>query len=103
MVLASTSSAEKRKSIPSGTTLHQESLFLLVRARCFVVSAVSTFVSVLAGGPADSSKSLQKGDRILTVNSNSIEYASHQEAALILRNSGDTVELVVQHEVKISF
>ncbi|CBY21938.1 unnamed protein product [Oikopleura dioica] len=58
------------------------------------------FVSfVLAGGPADSSKSLQKGDRILTVNSNNIEYATHQEAALILRNSGDTVELLVQHEV----
>jgi len=57
------------------------------------------FVSfVLAGGPADSSKSLQKGDRILTVNGNNIEFATHQEAALILRNSGETVELLVQHE-----
>ncbi len=99
MVLGSTLSAEKLKSIRIGMTLRLESLFLLVRARCFVRLASHCFVSVLAGGPADSSKSLQKGDRILTVNSNNIEYATHQEAALILRNSGDTVELLVQHEV----
>ena len=67
------------------------------------LSSGNCFVSVLAGGPADSSKSLQKGDRILTANGTSIEYATHQEAALILRNSGETVELLVQHEVKSPF
>lgn len=100
MVSDSTSSAEKLKSIRIGMIRRLESLFLLVRARCFVRLAPHVFVSVLAGGPADSSKSLQKGDRILTVNGNNIEFATHQEAALILRNSGDTVELLVQHEVK---
>ena len=70
------------------------------KSALFCALLTQVFVSVLAGGPADSSKSLQKGDRILTVNGNNIEFATHQEAALILRNSGETVELLVQHEVE---
>ena len=58
------------------------------------------FVSfVLAGGPADSSQNITKGDRILSVNGTSIEIATHEEAADALKQAGETVALVVQQQV----
>ena len=58
------------------------------------------FVSfVLAGGPADSSQNITKGDRILFVNQVSIEMATHEEAAEALKQAGESVILVVQQQV----
>ena len=59
------------------------------------------FVSfVLAGGPADLSQNILKGDRIISVNEESIENANHDQAAEALKNAGETVSLVVQQEVR---
>lgn len=58
------------------------------------------FVSfVLCGGPADLSQNILKGDRIISVNGQSIEDANHDQAAEALKNAGETVTLVVQQEV----
>lgn len=44
------------------------------------------FVSfILAGGPADLSGDLKRGDQILTVNNISLQGANHEEAALALK------------------
>ena len=60
------------------------------------------FVSfVLAGGPADLSQNILKGDRIISVNEESIENANHDQAAEALKNAGETVSLVVQQEVRL--
>ncbi|XP_065204997.1 disks large 1 tumor suppressor protein isoform X3 [Planococcus citri] len=56
------------------------------------------FVSfILAGGPADLTGDLKRGDQILTVNGGSLQGANHEEAALALKNAGQTVTLTVQH------
>lgn len=47
------------------------------------------------GGAADKSGELRKGDRILSVNNTDLREASHEEAASVLRNCGDTANLVV--------
>lgn len=46
------------------------------------------FVSfILAGGPADVSGELKRGDQILTVNGASLQGANHEDAALALKVS----------------
>ena len=58
------------------------------------------FISfILAGGSADLSNNIHKGDRILTVNEVSIEEATHEAAADQLKRAGDTVHLTVQQQV----
>ena len=53
----------------------------------------------MAGGSADLSNNIHKGDRILTVNEVSIEEATHEAAADQLKRAGDTVHLTVQQQV----
>ncbi|XP_062833608.1 disks large homolog 1 isoform X6 [Anolis carolinensis] len=56
------------------------------------------FVSfILAGGPADLSGELRKGDRIISVNGADMKSATHEEAAAALKNAGQTVTIVAQY------
>ncbi|KAL8188349.1 UNVERIFIED_CONTAM: Disks large 1 [Gekko kuhli] len=56
------------------------------------------FVSfILAGGPADLSGELRKGDRIISVNSVDLKAATHEEAAAALKNAGQAVTIVAQY------
>ncbi|KAG5684491.1 hypothetical protein PVAND_013721 [Polypedilum vanderplanki] len=52
---------------------------------------------ILAGGPADLSGDLKRGDQLLSVNGINLRNATHEEAAAALKNSGDTVTLVAQY------
>ncbi|XP_060098861.1 disks large homolog 1 isoform X2 [Heteronotia binoei] len=56
------------------------------------------FVSfILAGGPADLSGELRKGDRIISVNGVDLKAATHEEAAAALKNAGQAVSIVAQY------
>ncbi|XP_047419667.1 disks large homolog 1 isoform X6 [Sciurus carolinensis] len=56
------------------------------------------FISfILAGGPADLSGELRKGDRIISVNSVDLRAASHEQAATALKNAGQAVTIVAQY------
>lgn len=56
------------------------------------------FISfILAGGPADLSGELKRGDQILSVNSNDLRHATHEQAAAALKGAGQTVTMVVQY------
>ncbi|XP_070801704.1 disks large homolog 1 isoform X16 [Pituophis catenifer annectens] len=56
------------------------------------------FVSfILAGGPADLSGELRKGDRIISVNGMDLKAATHEEAAAALKNAGQSVTIVAQY------
>ncbi|KAI4492995.1 hypothetical protein M0802_009765 [Mischocyttarus mexicanus] len=55
------------------------------------------FISfILAGGPADLSGELRRGDQILSVNGINLRTATHEEAAAALKGTGQTVTIVVQ-------
>eukprot|EP00106_Octopus_bimaculoides_P013126 XP_014780568.1 PREDICTED: disks large homolog 2-like isoform X7 [Octopus bimaculoides] len=57
------------------------------------------FVSfILAGGPADLSGELRRGDQIHSVNGIDLRWATHEEAAAALKGAGDTVEIVAQYK-----
>uniref|UniRef100_A0A2C9KA59 Disks large homolog 1 n=1 Tax=Biomphalaria glabrata TaxID=6526 RepID=A0A2C9KA59_BIOGL len=56
------------------------------------------FVSfILAGGPADLSGELRRGDQIISVNGTDLKLATHEEAAQALKRAGDTVEIIAQY------
>ncbi|XP_039197492.1 disks large homolog 1 isoform X11 [Crotalus tigris] len=56
------------------------------------------FVSfILAGGPADLSGELRKGDRIISVNGVDLKAATHEEAAAALKNAGQSVTIIAQY------
>ncbi|XP_059133461.1 disks large homolog 1 isoform X6 [Peromyscus eremicus] len=56
------------------------------------------FISfILAGGPADLSGELRKGDRIISVNSVDLRAASHEQAAAALKNAGQAVTIIAQY------
>ncbi|XP_071451738.1 disks large 1 tumor suppressor protein isoform X3 [Hetaerina americana] len=56
------------------------------------------FVSfILAGGPADMSGELRRGDQILSVNGIDLRNATHEEAAQALKGAGQTVTMVAQY------
>ncbi|XP_043926650.1 disks large homolog 1 [Protopterus annectens] len=56
------------------------------------------FISfILAGGPADLSGELRKGDRIISVNGVDLRSATHEQAAAALKNAGQTVTIVAQY------
>uniref|UniRef100_A0A7N8X984 Discs, large homolog 4b (Drosophila) n=1 Tax=Mastacembelus armatus TaxID=205130 RepID=A0A7N8X984_9TELE len=56
------------------------------------------FISfILAGGPADLSGELRKGDQILSVNGVDLRYATHEQAAAALKNAGQTVTIIAQY------
>ncbi|XP_070537894.1 discs large homolog 1-like protein isoform X4 [Ptychodera flava] len=57
------------------------------------------FISfILAGGVADLSGELKRGDQILSVNSKDLTLATHEEAAAALKNAGQTVTIVTQYK-----
>ncbi|XP_078522600.1 disks large homolog 1 isoform X10 [Lissotriton helveticus] len=56
------------------------------------------FISfILAGGPADLSGELRKGDRIISVNGVDLRAATHEQAATALKNAGQDVTIVAQY------
>ncbi|XP_041094239.1 disks large homolog 4 isoform X1 [Polyodon spathula] len=57
------------------------------------------FISfILAGGPADLSGELSKGDQILSVNGVDLRSATHEQAAAALKNAGQTVTVISQYK-----
>nr|CAI5858063.1 unnamed protein product [Callosobruchus analis] len=57
------------------------------------------FISfILAGGPADLSGELRRGDQILSVNGVNLRNATHEEAAMALKGTNQTVTVVVQYK-----
>ncbi|XP_075775551.1 disks large homolog 2 isoform X21 [Pelodiscus sinensis] len=57
------------------------------------------FVSfILAGGPADLSGELQRGDQILSVNGIDLRGATHEQAAAALKGAGQIVTIVAQYQ-----
>uniref|UniRef100_A0A8C4S7B9 Discs, large homolog 2 (Drosophila) n=1 Tax=Erpetoichthys calabaricus TaxID=27687 RepID=A0A8C4S7B9_ERPCA len=56
------------------------------------------FVSfILAGGPADLSGELRRGDQILSVNGIDLRGATHEQAAAALKGAGQTVNIIAQY------
>lgn len=53
---------------------------------------------ILAGGAADQSGDLRRGDQIISVNDISLVGATHEEAAQALKNAGQTVTLTIQYK-----
>ncbi|XP_071839440.1 disks large homolog 4-like isoform X5 [Apostichopus japonicus] len=57
------------------------------------------FISfILAGGVADLSGELKRGDQILSVNGRDLSVATHEDAALALKGAGSTVTIVAQYK-----
>lgn len=57
------------------------------------------FISfILAGGVADLSGELRRGDQILAVNDTELSNATHEQAAAALKGSGNTVTIVAQYK-----
>ncbi|XP_026733317.1 disks large 1 tumor suppressor protein isoform X7 [Trichoplusia ni] len=50
---------------------------------------------LLAGGPAERSARLRRGDRLLAVNDTDITHATHEQAAKALKSTGQNVKLTV--------
>ncbi|XP_009871624.1 PREDICTED: disks large homolog 1-like, partial [Apaloderma vittatum] len=62
------------------------------------------FISfILAGGPADLSGELRKGDRIISVNGVDLKAATHEQAAAALKNAGQAVTIVAQYRPEVSY
>ncbi|KAK2167781.1 hypothetical protein LSH36_24g09014 [Paralvinella palmiformis] len=56
------------------------------------------FVSfILAGGSADLSGELRKGDQLISVNGIDLTNATHEQAAAALKGAGDTVDIIAQY------
>ncbi|CAI5644532.1 unnamed protein product [Oreochromis niloticus] len=56
------------------------------------------FVSfILAGGPADLSGELRRGDQILSVNGIDLQGATHEQAAAALKGAGQVVTIIAQY------
>jgi disks large protein 1 len=54
------------------------------------------FVSfILSGGPADLSGQVRRGDKIISVNGVDLSTATHEEAAVALKNAGNVVHLTL--------
>ncbi|XP_050796565.1 disks large homolog 2 isoform X9 [Gopherus flavomarginatus] len=57
------------------------------------------FISfILAGGPADLSGELQRGDQLLSVNGIDLRGATHEQAAAALKGAGQIVTIVAQYQ-----
>ncbi|KAM9321766.1 discs large homolog 1-like protein isoform 12-T12 [Pholidichthys leucotaenia] len=56
------------------------------------------FISfILAGGPADLSGELRKGDKLVSVNGVDLRNATHEQAAAALKNAGQTVTIIAHY------
>ncbi|XP_032830804.1 disks large homolog 2-like isoform X6 [Petromyzon marinus] len=57
------------------------------------------FISfILAGGPADLSGELRRGDQIVSVNGIDLRGATHEQAAAALKGAGQTVTIIAQYK-----
>ncbi|XP_029185251.2 LOW QUALITY PROTEIN: disks large homolog 1-like [Acropora millepora] len=57
------------------------------------------FISfILAGGVADLSGELRRGDQILAVNDTDLQEATHEQAAAALKGAGTTVTIIAQYK-----
>ena len=57
------------------------------------------FISfILAGGPADASGQVRRGDQILNVNNVDLTSATHEAAALALKGAGNVVHMRLQYK-----
>ncbi|XP_015758687.1 PREDICTED: disks large homolog 1-like [Acropora digitifera] len=57
------------------------------------------FISfILAGGVADLSGELRRGDQILAVNDTALQEATHEQAAAALKGAGTTVTIIAQYK-----
>ncbi|XP_033125050.1 disks large homolog 2-like [Anneissia japonica] len=57
------------------------------------------FISfILAGGVADLSGELRRGDQLLAVNGKDLSRATHEDAALALKGAGQTVTILAQYK-----
>lgn len=57
-----------------------------------------TFITyIVPGGSAERSKKLYCGDQIMSVNGIDLRFATHEEAAKALKQSGQTVKLIVKY------
>ncbi|XP_074658045.1 disks large homolog 1-like isoform X2 [Tubulanus polymorphus] len=57
------------------------------------------FVSfILAGGPADLSGELHRGDQLLKVNGVDLQQATHEDAAAALKGAPEAVEIIAQYK-----
>lgn len=60
---------------------------------------IGIYISFIqAGGIADKSGDLRKGDRILSVNNIDFRGVTHEDAAAVLKNCGDTADLHVVYK-----
>ncbi|XP_078078005.1 disks large homolog 2 [Mustelus asterias] len=60
------------------------------------------FISfILAGGPADLSGELRRGDQILSVNGIDLRAATHEQAALALKGAGQIVTMIAQYRPEV--
>ena len=56
------------------------------------------FISfILAGGPADLSGQLRRGDQIISVNGQDLKHATHEQAALTLKVTFSTCQNICAH------
>ncbi|XP_054718136.1 disks large 1 tumor suppressor protein-like isoform X2 [Uloborus diversus] len=56
------------------------------------------FVSfILAGGPADLSGDVRRGDQIISVNGIDLRHATHEQAAAALKGAGHNVHMILQY------
>ncbi|KAG1683812.1 Disks large 2 [Nymphon striatum] len=61
------------------------------------------FVSfILAGGPADISDELKRGDQILSVQNIDLRNATHEQAAAALKGAGQTISMIAQYRPEAS-
>ncbi|GFR27911.1 disks large homolog 2 [Trichonephila clavata] len=60
------------------------------------------FISfILAGGPADLSGDVRRGDQIISVNNVDLRHATHEQAAAALKGAGHTVNMIVQYRPEV--
>ncbi|XP_061431374.1 disks large homolog 1-like [Lethenteron reissneri] len=60
------------------------------------------FISfILAGGPADLSGELRRGDQIVSVNGIDLRGATHEQAAAALKGAGQTVTIIAQYKPEV--
>ena len=58
---------------------------------------------ILAGGPADLSNELRRGDQILAVNATDLRNATHEQAAQALKVIAITLLLVILHSLMVLY
>ncbi len=71
-------------------------IYIDIYILCFFQGIYISFIQT--GGIADKSGDLRKGDRILSVNNIDFRGVTHEDAATVLKNCGDTADLQVVYK-----